>query len=194
MNPMWKIRTARTMTPSAQSDTASSRGLTLVELMFAMTILAVVLMGVHIMFVNTNRLSDITREKNMAHFDAQSVINAIRSESQSEVVNRQRRELYEQDGETGVTVIGANPELFSSVNAQGNLETHLPEETVTIEYFHDDDGTRGAVYPLDADASVGTVPRPLRFLVTVSWKSIAQRGDTLTEEVEAVRILYGIQH
>lgn len=180
------------MSPRLTHGDPSRRGVSLVELLLAASILALVLMGVHIMFASTTQLSEITRERDVAHFDAQSVVNAIRFAPVSDIVDRKYGELYEQDGETGVTVIGANPDLFSNDNT-GEMETNLPEETVTIEFFTDNGGVRGAPYPLDGNASTGTVPRPLRFLVTVRWASPALKGERRTEAIEGVRLLYGIE-
>ncbi|MBI3333502.1 MAG: type II secretion system protein [Candidatus Omnitrophica bacterium] len=91
-------------------------GFTLVEVMAAMMVFAVVMVGLAGVFLGVARLGESSRHLNRAMADARTVLDAIRDGSAS--------------GLAGVT--GTNWTTWSQVNGL----TSLPSEAVTVTYVN----------------------------------------------------------
>jgi len=153
----------------------NKKGITLVELMVAMTILAIVSLGTYMTIASSNSLAQVTWEQNTVTFDIDSVVGMVRS--------RQYDKLFEDipHGQTVNSLLDVcKSEVLTTDGKKVLGQTHLRNQQVRIFYCTGSDGIRHTAATLPSE-----VPDILYFEVECSWSE--QNGSINTESIVCVR-------
>jgi prepilin-type N-terminal cleavage/methylation domain-containing protein len=132
----------------------TERGVTLVELMFAMVILAVVLVGTNVLMLSAMQLSEASREHAIATFDNHAAVGYVQS--------REFANLF--------TDVPHGQALPASLYGEGGATTHLPSQQVVV-WYTDSSGARYTTLTLPADE-----PDPCHFEVVTTWQGHGDVG------------------
>jgi prepilin-type N-terminal cleavage/methylation domain-containing protein len=178
----------RTDPPRPNSPRAA--GLTLVELMVTVAVLAIATLGVQSMFQTSLVLAKSSHNRSMVAFDLGSVVRHVRVQPYNALMDPEYQEDDDPEPDAKVPHGGlVDPSLYSYDEA-GNV-LHLPEQEMYV-YYLDQDGNRLPL-PDDPTDPLGTnnIPLPfqmpdlLTFEVECRW--IGPQGSPHTETVTAAR-------
>jgi prepilin-type N-terminal cleavage/methylation domain-containing protein len=132
----------------------AERGVTLVELMFAMVILAVVLVGTNVLMLSAMQLSEASREHAIATFDNHAAVGYVQS--------REFANLF--------TDVPHGAALPSALYGDEGGTTHLPGQQIVV-WYTDSSGARYTTLTLPAEE-----PDPCYFEVVASWQGHGDVG------------------
>ncbi len=168
-------------------DIRRQQGVTLVEMIVSLAILAVALLGAQILVIQSVRLGDMSHGTNVAVFDMNTVISHIREQPFEAVMDPT---YLDSEGGARVPHGGVVDRTLYCYGDSGTT-THLTNQEIIAYYM----GASGATLPLPTDkwdplatsqiSAPFETPDPLTFAIECTWTGA--NGDSRMERITAVR-------